>query len=305
MPDYVAYGKIHIDNIKQVASTESYLGGGGPQAIFGMRLWSDSVGFMTRSGTDIPERIVAQLRDLGADLSGWKIFSDLPTPQTNLVYDENEYLVKAGIENYEAWHTMMRTPIPLPKSYREAKVLHLVTEWSDIQIVQDALALRDQGTIFSLEPIIDYKNGTNHEDILALLPNVDVVTPDFPSARGIANSDDPKAILTHWSKLGPKLVAIRDGARGSYVWSANENALWHMPPIPIEEVVDPTGAGNAFGGGLCVGWAKTKDARTAAAYGTIAAYMMLQVLGLPAITEEQVQEAHALLQSTIASAKWL
>lgn len=303
MPDFIAYGKIHIDTLVQVSKSESFLGGGGPQAVFGMCLWSDSVGFLTRSGVDIEPRFAEQIEGLGANLEGWKKFDDLPTPQIRLVYDENEYMVDAGIVDKEAWLTMQKTPIHIPDSYQQAKAVHFVTEWTDTPMERAAQVLRKGGALFSLEPLIDNAHWDNVEAMKAFFPEADIVTPDFPSASKIAGSDDPKTILQHWSTFGTQLVAVRDGARGSYVWSRDEDVFWHMPPVPVDEVVDPTGAGNAYGGGLCVGWVETQDARTAAAYGTIAAWTLLQVPGVPPITAESKQQARDLLQATIDAAK--
>jgi hypothetical protein len=55
MLDYIIYGKIIIDTIGLLDGSvvHNILGGGGPQGAFGARLWSDSVGILTRSGTDI------------------------------------------------------------------------------------------------------------------------------------------------------------------------------------------------------------------------------------------------------------
>ena len=60
----------------------SVLGGGGPQAAFGARIWSDSVGFLSRSGSDLADAQVEVLRGLDIDLTGWRQFPDIPTPRT-------------------------------------------------------------------------------------------------------------------------------------------------------------------------------------------------------------------------------
>jgi sugar/nucleoside kinase (ribokinase family) len=302
MPEYVIYGKIHIDHIVHVSSKAVFLGGGGPQGVFGARVWSDSVGFLTRSGTNVDERFVKQLEGLGVDLSGWVKFPNLPTPAVTLEYDENEYMVSAGIRDRDAWLKMMRTPIPVPETYRTAKAIHLITEWADEQMVQEALALRATGAVFSLEPLIDYTDWTNRDAILGLLAAVDVVTPDWPSASGIAGRDEPKYVLKHWTRCGAKLVAIRHGAEGAYVWSQAEDRLWHIPPVPIDRIVDPTGAGNAYGGGLVVGWTETGDARTAGCYGAISSYSMLSMAGIPPVEAALRRKARALLEPTFESA---
>src|SRR5262249_7996926 len=142
-----------------------------------------------------------------------------------------------------------------------------------------ARALREQGTIVSLEPLIDCCSWSNREEMVALLRHVDMVTPDWPAASGIADSTDPGQVVAYWSHLGPRVIAIRHGQHGSYVWDGDRNAAWHMPAVPVN-VVDPTGAGNSYGGGLCAGWLETGDARTAATFGAVAASFLVERVGL-------------------------
>ena len=80
MAEYVVYGKIIIDDIALLGggAVRSMLGGGGPQAAFGARLWSDSVGLVTRTGADLDSAQVETLRALDVDLAGWFRFPVIP-----------------------------------------------------------------------------------------------------------------------------------------------------------------------------------------------------------------------------------
>jgi sugar/nucleoside kinase (ribokinase family) len=299
----IIYGKIIIDDIRLSDGqiVRRVLGGGGPQAAFGAALWNDSVGLLSRSGTDIEEEHVRTLEGLGVDLSGWRRFPDIPTTRGVMQYDENEYLIGGGVTtSREDWLRLLGQPLTLPPTYREPALIHLITEFADEPMVQTALELRTQGAIFSLEPIIDYREWSNRESILALLPSVDLVTPDWPSASGIAGSDDPREVMRYWAGLGPRLVAVRHGHHGSYVWSREQDEIWHIPAVPVP-VVDPTGAGNAYGGGLCAGWLKTGDARLAGVYGAISAAFLVRRYGLPKMTAALRREAHAGLDPTTNS----
>jgi ribokinase len=135
--------------------------------------------------------------------------------------------------------------------------------------------------------------------MLALLQQVDIVTPDWPSASGIAGSDDPKQVMKYWTQLGPTLVAVRHGQYGSYVWERSHAQIWHIPPAPVQ-VVDPTGAGNSYGGGLSVGWAETGDARQAGCYGAVSAKFLVERVGLPQITAALQTEAQRQLEQALA-----
>jgi sugar/nucleoside kinase (ribokinase family) len=306
MIDYVVYGKIIIDDI--VVGEEivrSVLGGGGPQAAFGARLWSDSVGFLSRSGSDLAVAHRAALRELAIDLSGWRQFPAIPTPRTLMRYDAEERLTGGLLTSHEDWTRLLNEPLTLPSVYQRPRAIHLVTEFPDEPVVQTALQLRALGTLFSLEPLpFGPSEPSGFERMLALIGQSDVVTPDWPTASALAKSVDPVRVIRCWSRLGPKLVAIRHGARGSYLWSRERDEAWHVPAVPTR-VVDPTGAGNAYGGGLCVGWTETGDARHAGCYGAIAAAMLIRQVGFPPLSPALRQEAADLLTPALAAASRL
>ncbi len=140
--------------------------------------------------------------------------------------------------------------------------------------------------------------------MMALIGKVDVVTPDWPTASGQAAHEDPKQVVNYWSRLGPAMIAVRHGARGSYVWSRDSDEAWHIPAVPTR-VVDPTGAGNAYGGGLCVGWTATGDARQAGCYGAISAAMLVRQVGVPRMSTELRHEAEGLVEETMAATRRL
>ena len=306
MIEYVVYGKIIIDDIVVGGEVvRSVLGGGGPQAAFGARLWSDSVGFLSRSGGDLDAAQAAALRGLDIDLRGWRQFPTIPTPRTLMRYDADERLTGGLLTSLDDWTRLLSEPLALPPAYRSPRAIHLVTEFPDEPMVQTARELRSRGTLFSLEPLpFGPSLTTSFARMLALIGQVDVVSPDWPTASAVAGSDDPARVMHHWSQLGPELIAIRHGARGSYVWSGERDEAWHIPAVPTE-VVDPTGAGNAYGGGLCVGWTESRDALTAGCYGAIAASMLIRQVGFPPLSPALRQEAEGQFAPALEAARRL
>jgi sugar/nucleoside kinase (ribokinase family) len=291
--DYVVYGKIIIDEIHLANGQRirAKLGGGGPQAAFGARLWSESVGLLSRSGTDLGEPWLKTLRGLGADLRGWQRYTDIPTPRCVIRYDSEEGRTEARLTTSQGdWDRLLAQDLWLPHDYRGAKAIHLVTEFPDEQAVKVGQDLRASGWVLSLEPLIDSVAGGNQEEMLALLQSVDVVTPDWAAATAFAESGDPKTVVERWSRLGPKLVAVRRGRHGSYVWDAARARVLHVPALPVR-VADPTGAGNAYGGGLCVGWVESQNAGIAACRATAAAAVLIRRRGMAPMSTRLRQEA--------------
>lgn len=306
---YLIYGKTIIDTIRLNNGTlvPNMLGGGGTQGCFGAALWSHSVGFLSRSGFDRDPAHEANMRQMGVDLQGWVQYEDLPTLRGMMSYDEKEQLMASKerpretvIMTHDLWKEMLGRAIPIPDAYQHPRAIHLITEYAHEPMVASARELKAKGAIFSLEPLIDHREWRNREEIIGLLAEVEIATPDFPSASGIAGSSDPLTVLKYWSRLGPELIAIRNGAEGSYIWSRDEDMFWHLPPVATT-VVDPTGAGNSYGGGLVVGWSEHRSARHAAAYAGIAASYVVGVVGFPAITPTLRGEAHARVNETIAT----
>ena len=266
---FLVYGKIIIDDIRlrSGAIVSSKLGGGGPQAAFGMRLWHDDVALLTRSGDDLDPSHLRTLQDLSLDLSGWTRYDDLPTPRGLMEYDEHEHMHNRG----------------------------LITEFARESLVANARELQHRGALCSLEPIFDDHSCPDRPALLELARQVDIVTPDWPSASTFAGSDQPIDVLRYWAALGPQAVAIRHGAHGSYVWDRRHGRAWHIPILPVQ-TVDPTGAGNAYGGGWCIGWWRFGDSRLASCYANVAAALMVSHAGMPALTDENRRRAESLFE---------
>jgi sugar/nucleoside kinase (ribokinase family) len=231
----------------------------------------------------------------------------MPTARGKMLYDDNEYQVHAEegeskpLTQRESWFKLLAQKLPLPESYQRPRAIHLITEFHDEPMVQDALRLRQAQTLLSLEPIINYQTWHNRDQMLALIQQVDIVSPDWPSASGIAGSDDPKEVMRYWSKLGPQMVTVRHGQHGSYAWDQAHDVFWHIPAVPVD-VVDPTGAGNSYGAGACVGWVKSNEARVAATYGAISAQVLVGRVGLPKMMPHLRTQAEQLLTQNLARA---
>lgn len=74
------------------------------------------------------------------------------------------------------------------------------------------------------------------------------------------NSPDRHALLYGLHTLGPSLVIITDGKKGTYLYTAEEHAIYRLTPRKIKPV-ETTGAGDAFGSTFLSGWMRTHDAR--------------------------------------------
>lgn len=95
------------------------------------------------------------------------------------------------------------------------------------------------------------------EDLKEVLQKIDVLLVNDGEARQLSGEVSlvkaAKAIL----QMGPKFLIIKKGEHGALLF--NENHVFFAPALPLEEVFDPTGAGDTFAGGFIGHLAKTKD----------------------------------------------
>ncbi len=102
---------------------------------------------------------------------------------------------------------------------------------------------------------------------------------------------DEKKLLDGLYKLGPNIIVLTDGPKGAYTYDGKE--IWHMPMYPdIKEIVDRTGAGDAFSSTFTSALALGKTIPEALAWGPINSMNVCQYIGAQAglLSPEKLQE---------------
>lgn len=135
---------------------------------------------------------------------------------------------------------------------------HFHTEASQLPIAPVAQAMRiakqgDVRVIFDLDVSPSFFSAANlgtQEELTAALKFVDVLKPCKAAAREMTGKEDYDKIADGLLKLGPSVVAITMGTDGCLIATKQKKA--HVPAFQVD-VVDTTGAGDAFMGGLSYG----------------------------------------------------
>jgi sugar/nucleoside kinase (ribokinase family) len=182
---------------------------------------------------------------------------------------------------------------------------HLHTEISQLPMapVLEAIDVAKQSTCkvildFDVAPqdFIDSAMGTEAE-LMRALASTDVLKPCKAAARELTGEKDPEKMARKLLTLGPKVVAITMGADGSVVVS--EDSITHQPAFQVK-VVDTTGAGDAYMGGLSyallMGWSNERAAQLANA----CAGLCCTQIGARAMSRRN--EVEALIESQVMTA---
>jgi sugar/nucleoside kinase (ribokinase family) len=95
------------------------------------------------------------------------------------------------------------------------------------------------------------------DDLLKTIAKVDVLLVNDSEARQLSGEYSLVKAARKIMDMGPKYLIIKKGEHGALLF--HENEVFFAPALPLEEVFDPTGAGDTFAGGFIGHIAKTKD----------------------------------------------
>lgn len=274
-PDVVCVGGLFIDDIvfPDGRTQMGVIGGGITHAAMGARVWDVRPSVCMVAGKDAPPHAkdfmaanfeTTGLRWLDASQArAWQLFEwDGRRTELYRVDDMQPYLVEPLPEHF-------------PAAYRETRGLCIlknggaeVSQWR--QAAPDAVLL--------WEPMQQYMIAANHDEFRATLPVPDIVSPNWLEASLVYGFDDPDRLVDTMLADGAKRVALRMGEQGSIVADAAQRV--RVPAVPVPEVIDQTGAGNSYCGGLLVGWLRSSDLWTAGCYGAVSASFCLEEIGV-------------------------
>ena len=94
-------------------------------------------------------------------------------------------------------------------------------------------------------------------DIIALIKHVDLITLNDAEARQLTDCANLVKAARWIMNHGPKIVIIKKGEHGAFMFK--EKSVFFAPAYPLEDVFDPTGAGDSFAGGFMGYLARTGD----------------------------------------------
>jgi sugar/nucleoside kinase (ribokinase family) len=144
-------------------------------------------------------------------------------------------------------------------------------------------------------------------DLIKLFRRVDGFVLNESEARQLTQEDNLINAARKIHKLGPRFVIVKKGEHGA-ILSVRDDGMFVAPAFPLDRVIDPTGAGDSFVGGM-MGYLSTargpveKNIRKAMIYGSVVASFCCEGFGLTSTTrvrrqaiEERVRRLKLLTQ---------
>jgi sugar/nucleoside kinase (ribokinase family) len=249
----VAVGTVAFDDIETPAGrAEKVVGGACTYISLSASYFVKPIQIVSVVGDDFPSDVLAFLESRGVDLAGLQIkkgeksffwagryHKDLNSRDTL----DTQLNVLANFE-----------PV-LPDAYKKPDVLMLGNLVPKIQM--DVLDQLEQRPSLVVLDTMNFWMDIALDDLKAVLKKVDVLTINDEEARQLTGKHSLVHAAHAIHEMGPKYLVIKKGEHGALLF--HHGQIFYAPALPLEEVIDPTGAGDTFAGGF-TGWlAKTKD----------------------------------------------
>ena len=178
----------------------------------------------------------------------------------------------------------------LPDNYRDADYVFLgnIDPLMQMEVLNQLRRLK-----LVVCDTMDHWIRESQEELRKVLKRIEILVVNDSEARLLSGYDNIVKAARAILRMGPKTVLIKRGEYG--VLQFSDSAMFATPAYPLEEVFDPTGAGDSFAGGLMGHLARSGDGgegglRRAIVYGSVVASFTVEDFGVKRLTAVSLAE---------------
>ncbi len=285
-------GTVAFDAIETpFGKTDKIIGGAATYISLAASYFTKNISLVSVVGSDFPNESLEMLKNHGVDLTGLQIkqgeksffwsgryHNDMNSRDTLIT----ELNVLADFD-----------PI-VPEAAKECDFLMLGNLMPVVQ--QKVIAqLKKRPKLIVLDTM-NFWMDIAMDELMKTIAIVDVLTVNDAEARQLSGEYSLVKAAQKILAMGPKVLIIKKGEHGALLF--NKEQVFFAPALPLEDVFDPTGAGDSFAGGFIGYLAETKDIsfdnmKRAIIFGSAMASFTVEKFGverLVGLTQEQVDE---------------
>ncbi|NLX95500.1 MAG: sugar kinase [Rhodopirellula sp.] len=276
MPLLVA-GSVALDTIETPHDTrENVLGGSAVYFAYAASYFTP-VRLVGVVGEDWPAEHTALLQSRNIDTAGLEVLAGTKTFRWRGRYLDN----MNDRETIDVQLNAMGQFNPvLPDAFKRCRFLFLANGSTKLQ-----LKVLDQcpGATLAVADTMDLWIRTERDELSALLQRIDGLVLNDSEAKMLTGENNLVRAGNRVREMGPKFVVIKKGEHGAMFFSRHETYV--LPAYPTAEVIDPTGAGDSFAGGMMGylaerGDFEPKTLKEAMAYGILVASFTVEDFSL-------------------------
>lgn len=274
-------GSVAFDSIATpFGEVDNVLGGSASYFSTAASFFTD-VNLVAVIGEDFPQEHINFLKSRDIDLSGlqqnrgetfrWKGRYD---------YNLNEaHTLETHLNVFESFQP------EIPQNYRDAEYVFLANIDPELQL--EVLNQVSNPKLVACDTMNFWIDGKKDE-LIRTLGRVDILVINEAEVRQLANEPNLIKAAEVVRGFGPKILVVKRGEYGVLMFG--EGSIFSAPAYPLEEVFDPTGAGDTFAGGFVGYLASTRNLdehnlRKATVFGTVMASFTVEKFSLDRLKE--------------------
>ncbi len=284
-------GSVAFDAIETpFGKTNKIIGGAATYISLSANYFTKKSNLVAVVGGDFPQSYIDLLQKHGSNTEGLQIKSDEKSFFWSGKYHNDLNSRDTLITELNVLGTF--DPI-LPDSYQDCKYLMLGNLAPSVQSsVINRLANRPKLIVMDT---MNFWMDIALDDLLATIKLVDVLSINDEEARQLSGEYSLAKAAKKIMAMGPNTLIIKKGEHGALLFQGEE--IFFAPALPLEEVFDPTGAGDTFAGGFIGYLAATDDIsfenmKKAIVYGSALASFTVEKFGtenIIGLSDEQVK----------------
>jgi sugar/nucleoside kinase (ribokinase family) len=249
----ITVGTVAFDRIETpFGVAEKVVGGAATYISLAASFFLDRMGLVSVVGDDFPESVMDELRRRDVDLEGLEILKG------------KESFFWAGRYHYDMntrdtletrLNVLLDLDPKLPPSYRKAPYVMLGN--LDPKVQAKVLDQMEERPALVVMDTMNFWMDSAMDDLRKVIARVDILAVNDAEARQLSGEHSLVRAAAAIMAMGPKYVVVKKGEHGALLFS--KDRVFFAPALPLEDIVDPTGAGDTFAGGFIGYLARTGD----------------------------------------------
>ncbi len=298
-------GTVAFDAIETpFGKTDKIIGGAATYASMSASFFKKHINLVSVVGEDFPQEAIHMMQDRGINTEGLQIKKGEKTFFWSGKYHED----MNSRDTLDTQLNVLSTFDPvIPDAYQDCEFLMLGNLMPSIQMsVLQRLKNRPKLVVMDT---MNFWMEVALPDLLKMISMVDVLTINDAEARQLTGEYSLVKAARKVMEMGPRYLIIKKGEHGALLFHGSQ--VFFAPALPLEDVFDPTGAGDTFAGGFIGYLASVNDTsfdamKRGVIYGSAMASFCVEKFGLErmvalnqAEVEERIQQFVDLVQFDI------
>ncbi len=236
-------GSVALDKIETpFGASEIILGGAGSYIALSSSYFSNAIDLISTIGYDFPQKYLEMLKNKNINIEG---IEQSKTEKTFFWSGKYHNDMNSRDSLVTELNVLGKFDPTISDKSKDAEIIML---GNLLPSVQDKVLQQVKNPKIVVLDTMNYWMDTALEELIKVISKIQILTINDEEARQLSGEYSLVKAAKKILAMGPEYLVIKKGEHGALLFSKKE--IFYVPALPLEEVFDPTGAGDSFAGGM-------------------------------------------------------